>query len=167
MERLKTAGAIGFGIVVLAGMVLFFVLILKGMAWATAAIYPTLYLAFQITLGITLVVLIPLAAFRRTRAFSATAILIASYVFGATLWCYGFLITLATWGWLAVILGLFILGVGVVPIAVLASMLEGNWDVVAQFVALIAATFGARYFALWLESKLVEVTYIDISSRKS
>lgn len=163
MHGFRSAGAFGFGILVLAGMMLIFVLVLKGVAWATAAIYPTLYVVFQVTLAATLAVLLPLAAFRRTRALSATAILIASYVFGATLWCYGFLTTLATWGWLAVIIGLFIAGVGVVPIAVLASMFEGNWGTVGQFVVLIAATFGARFFALWLESKLVEVTYTEIS----
>ena len=76
-----------------------------------------------IALGVIIVILLPLAIFKRTRRFSGTIIFYASYLFGLTTWFLGAAITLSTWGWLALIIGFFLAGVGVVPIGILASFI--------------------------------------------
>ncbi len=76
-----------------------------------------------IALGVIILILLPLAIFKRTRRFSGTIIFYASYLFGLTTWFLGAAITLSTWGWLALIIGLLLAGVGVVPIGILASFI--------------------------------------------
>jgi hypothetical protein len=59
---------------------------------------------------------------RRTRAFSAAGLMIASYVFGACLWITSLLLTYELWGTIAVIIGLAVVGIGIVPVALLAAL---------------------------------------------
>lgn len=74
---------------------------------------------------------------------------IASYVFGATLWIWGLLLTYTLWGGVALFIGLFLMGVGVVPIAMLATMFNGMWSEFGQLVFLLAMTVGARAFGAY------------------
>lgn len=77
-----------------------------------------------IGLAISLVVCGPLAIFRTTRPVAGLGFWVFSYLLGATTWFLGCSITLATWGWIAVVIGILLGGVGVVPIAVFASAIS-------------------------------------------
>ena len=66
----------------------------------------------------------------------------------------GFLITLSTWGTFAVVLGLLIAGIGVVPIAMLAALTHGEWMILLELVILTVLTFGCRVFSQWIMSTL-------------
>jgi hypothetical protein len=83
------------------------------------------------------------------------ALFVASYVFGATLWMEGLLLTLATWRLPAVFIGLFLAGVGIVPIAMLATLFNGMWVYLLELVLSTIMPFGSRIGALSL-SKGVE-----------
>jgi hypothetical protein len=69
-------------------------------------------------------------------------------------WLFGFLVTYAAWGLIGVFIGLFLAGVGVVPLGMIASGLHGQWDMVWQLVLGIALTWGARGLAMWLATKV-------------
>jgi hypothetical protein len=56
----------------------------------------------------------------------------------------GLVLTLSTWGLGAVLLGLFLGGIGVVPIAMLATLLKGMWAPLAELVVLTIMTFASR-----------------------
>jgi len=75
-------------------------------------------------------------------------------VFGATLWMEGLLLTLAIWGVGAVFIGLFLAGVGVVPIAMLATLIKGMWGPLIELVLLTIMTFGSRIGAMSLAESL-------------
>jgi hypothetical protein len=92
----------------------------------------------------SLFVLGPLSLFRRTRGFAAKLLMPLSYLFGLTTWLLGFLMTYALWGVFAVVAGLFMFGLGVVPIAMLATAVNGMWPEFFALVASIIITFGAR-----------------------
>ena len=77
-----------------------------------------------IGLLIVLVVLLPLACFRRTRFFAGHGISIFSWVLGLTTWLLGAVITFSTYGWWALIIGLLLFGIGVVPIAIFAAFIS-------------------------------------------
>ena len=98
-----------------------------GAAWASTKLLPWFSILTWIAFGLVVFVILPLAIPRATRGFSSVALFVASYVFGATLWMKGFLLTLFIWGLGAVFLGLFLAGIGVVPIAMLATLLKGMW----------------------------------------
>ncbi len=147
---------VGLGLLVLfvfVGVILLIGLFLKGGVWLSAKVYPWLLLAFSLTLGITLFILIPLAFFQKTRKFSGNSMVISSYVFGLTLWVWGLLLTYTLWGGFAVFVGLFLLGVGVVPIAILATLIGGMWPTLGQLILLTVMTFGARFLGAYLIAK--------------
>jgi hypothetical protein len=66
----------------------------------------------------------------------------------------GFLLTLAIWGATGVIIGLFLAGIGVVPVAMLATLFHGMWEPLIQLVLLFILTFGTRMGSLYLLGSL-------------
>jgi len=54
------------------------------------------------------------------------------------------------WGMFAVIVGLFIAGVGVVPIAILASLIHTEWLILIQLIILLGLTFGSRIWGAYI-----------------
>jgi hypothetical protein len=110
--------------------------------------------AFWITLAISIFILGPFALIPPVRFVAAVGFMIASFVFGVIMWCWGFAITYVAWGWVGVIIGLFVAGVGIVPVAMLASLLHGEWEALIGFAVLIVLTFGLRMLSVWLEHKI-------------
>jgi hypothetical protein len=53
------------------------------------------------------------------------------------------------------------LGVGVVPIAMLATLFHGQWSHLGELIVLVILTFGSRFFALWLEEKAKATVYLE------
>jgi len=152
-EKLKGTGAIALGFAFIVGVFLFIGLIVRGGAWLSVKAYPWLQAVSALTLLVMILVLLPLSAFRRTRAFAGNGFVVSSYIFGVTLWVWGFLLTYVLWGAFAVIVGLFLLGVGVVPIAMLATATKGMWPTLGELVFLTMLVFGSRFFGIWLLSK--------------
>jgi len=164
-EKIKGAGAAVLGIGFFLVIILLVGLFIHGGAWLSAKVYPWLGVAFSVTLGIALFILLPLGIFRKTRGFSGNGIIISSYIFGLTLWVWGFLLTYTLWGGLAVFIGLFLFGIGVVPIAMLATLFKGMWSTLCQLLLLTAMTFGSRFLgAFFVErSERIEANYEKLS----
>ena len=120
-----------------------------GAAWASAQLLPWFSILSLVTFGLVVLIILPLVIPKATRGFSIGALFIASYVFGATLWMEGLLLTLNIWGLGAVFIGIVLGGVGVVPIAMLATLIEGMWGPLIELVLLTIATFGARLGAIF------------------
>jgi hypothetical protein len=91
--------------------------------------------------------------FRRTRAFAGGGIYLASYVFGITLWVWSLLISYTLWGIGGVLIGLILAGIGIVPIAILASLFHGLWSICNQLFLVTAITFGTRFLGTFLLMK--------------
>ncbi len=107
-----------------------------------------------IALGICIVILGPLALLRFTRPWAGIGYFIASYVFGLTGWFMGLLLTWMLWGGFAVIIGLVFLGVGVIPIAMLATLFKGMWAELGLLILAVVLTYGLRVLGMHLaESK--------------
>lgn len=82
---------------------------------------PWLIMLSAASLAICVAILSPLALFKKTRKWAGNGFLFISYVFGINGWCLGVLLTWSIWGKVALFFGLFLAGVGVVPIALLAT----------------------------------------------
>ena len=119
----------------------------RGAAWLVENLLGWVVLVGWLVLGIDIVILLPMAIFRRLRITSGSLLLISSYVFGLATWLYGFAFTYALWGGFAVVMGLFMFGVGVVPMALLATAFRGMWDAFGTMLALVVLTFGSRLVA--------------------
>lgn len=90
---------------------------------------------------------------KRTRNFGIVALFYLSYAFGLSLWLLGFIVTYAFWGLFGIFVGLCLLGVGVVPVGLLASSLNGEWRIFFNIIIGILITFGLRYLSLYLAQK--------------
>lgn len=60
------------------------------------------------------------------------------------------LVALAIWGVPGVVIGLLLGGVGVVPVAMLATLTHGMWEPLAELAGLVVLTFGSGILGLWL-----------------
>jgi hypothetical protein len=164
-DKLKSIGATVSGLlicVVICVVVIFVTgLLIGGAGWVSDRLFPWFAKASFIAFVVLIVVILPLSAIRATRGFAAVAILCISYLFGATVWMEGLLTTLNIWGVSAVVIGLFLGGVGVVPIAMLATLFHGQWSHLGELIVLVILTFGSRFFALWLEEKAKATAYLE------
>jgi len=147
-------GVVGFAllIVVLAiGMAL-----LEGVATFSIWVLRWTFPAFSITFFISIIVLFPLSLIPPARVVSAVGFLFASFAFGTILWLWGMAYTYSTWGILPVVLGLFLGGIGVIPIAMFAALVHGDWANLGLFLVSAALTIGLRVLAHWLAEKADE-----------
>jgi hypothetical protein len=152
-NKLREAGTWLLGIVGLLAVLAIPAVFLVGAELLSELLLPWFSLASVLALALVLFLVLPLSVFRRCRGFAAMTSLIASYVLGITVWMWALLLTLALWGGWAVLIGLFMFGVGVVPIAMLATLFKGMWSILAQLVVLTALTFGTRFYAHWIGDK--------------
>lgn len=160
-EKIKGLGAFVLGIGVLLLIAILIGLFIHGGAWLGEKVYPWLVGISAIALAISFFVVLPLSFIRRTRGFAAAGLFIGSYVFGLTLWVWGLLLTYHLWGALAVFLGLFLLGVGVVPIAMLATLFKGMWPQLGELVFLTVLVFGLRAYSIYLAQKADREAYAE------
>lgn len=127
-----------------------------GSVWASSKLLPWFSIFTFIAFWLVVLVFLPLSIPRATRSFASVALFISSYVFGATLWMFGLLLTLSIWGLTAVIIGIFLGGIGVIPIAMVAAFVKGMWRPLFDIVILTVITFGSRIGAMSLSESLDE-----------
>jgi hypothetical protein len=89
----------------------------------------------------------PLLIFRPLRPIIAVAMMYLSYMWGLYLWIAAFGYLLRNWGWLPVIIGIFLAGVGVVPVALFMALIHGQFANLFFFLIAISLLVGARYLA--------------------
>jgi hypothetical protein len=116
-------------------------------------ILPWLFWISAVGICLCIVVYFPLSFFRFSRGFTAIGLLITSYVFGATLWVWCLLIAYSLWGLMAVLIGVLFMGIGVVPIAMLAMLFHGEWSTLGQVVLLAFFTWATRFWSFALVVK--------------
>ena len=139
---------------VLVGVVMLSLMFLRGGVWLGEKALPFFQWLAKITLGVVVIILLPLVAFHRTQRFAATGLIQASALFGITLWVWGLLLTYELWGGGAVLVGVCLLGVGVVPMAVVATAVAKMWPTFWQLIFLAGLAFGTRRIGKKIRLKL-------------
>lgn len=139
-----SAGSYGMGAVGCLVMLSLPVLFLVGAEILGEFVLPWLLLVCPAVVVLSVVVIPPLTIFRTTRPWAGLAMVVGSHIFGLTTWLLGFVLTLTLWGMIAVIIGLFLLGVGVVPFAMLATGFNGMWLEFGILWLGVVLTFGYR-----------------------
>jgi len=156
-HRMKEAGAGVLGFAALVGILAIGIALLVGAAEFSVWILEWTAPAFLITFLVSLVLLVS-SLIPPIRGLAAVGIMYASLVFGAILWIWGMSYTYMAWGLLGVIVGLVFLGVGVVPVAMVAALVNADWKTFGLFVVSVIITFGSRGLANWLAEKADERT---------
>ena len=148
----------GFGAVLLAATGMFVLAALgSGLIWGAAwisdkLIRPAILVSYW-TLILGVFVLLPLSFFRLTRVVSIFGFYAAGCIFGVTAWMGSFLAILYYWGmgW-ALFTSVFVTPVGVVPVGILAAIINGDWSAVGVLVLGGTLTVGSYLIAFWLAS---------------
>lgn len=151
MQALKSIGGALLGIVIFLGLIITIILLFAFGAKVAFAIQPFVnWLAgslFLINLIMLLVAIVP-----KARGVTGVIIYISSYIYGLSTWIFGLTVTLALWGWLAVVIGMMMGGIGVVPIGMLAAIFKGNWAIFWSLFFSAALTYGSRLVGTLLVS---------------
>lgn len=152
-QYLKNISRRIFGITIFFGLIFIGLFILKGNLWFNKRIFPWTFLIFFITLILDSFILLPISITRKNRKIGFAGLLVSSYLIGLLLWSWSFLFVYSIWGWTAIIIGLIIAGIGVVPIAIIALIFNSQWLVLLQLVILIIITFGIRFAVSYFAKK--------------
>jgi hypothetical protein len=138
------------GCVILIAIFFLVALFFRGAAWVSTKLLPWFASLSVITLVLVIFVALPLAIPKETREIASVGLHIASHIWGITLWMEGLLYTLSAWGPTAVFIGLFVLGIGVVPMGMLANIIKGKWLHFGELLFLAILTIGSRAIATYL-----------------
>jgi hypothetical protein len=139
---------------IIAGIIMVALMFLQGGVWLGEKALPYFVLLARITLGVVLIILLPMSAFRQTQRFAARGLMSAASIFGITLWVWGLVLTYTLWGGGAVLVGLFLLGVGVVPMAMLATAFAAMWSTFGQLFLLAVLIYATRRYSMMIFLKL-------------
>jgi hypothetical protein len=107
-------------------------------------IYPCISDIALLLFLLDVIIFLPISFFKKARKFSGLTITYSSNLFGLQLWLSGLIITLGTWGIWAVIIGVLLLGIGVIPIALIATLSRGMWRPFIELLLSIILIFGCR-----------------------
>lgn len=154
--RLKDMGSVIAGFAVLIGIMAIGIGLLTGAAEFSLWILEWTFPVFWIALLISIVLLAPLSLIPPARGFSAIGFMLAAIAFSTILWLWGMAYTYSVWGMLGVIVGLVLLGIGVVPVAMVAALIHGDWSTLGMFVVTGIVSIGFRALSGWLAEKADE-----------
>lgn len=98
-------------------------------------------------------VLLPMSIFRRMHPLIASALRISSLLIGGVCWWQSCIVTFRLLGWLAVAIGLLLAGVGVVPMALFATAVKGDWIVFGEILAGVFLTVIPRLIAKFMTNR--------------
>jgi hypothetical protein len=91
-------------------------------------------------------VLLPLAAWGKTRGGAGAGLCVISYIFGATIWFLGAALTFGSFGCIGLILGLVIFGMGVVPLGIIGAFWTlGISEIPVSLCVMLVITLAARF----------------------
>ncbi len=141
------------------------VLFLKGATFMAEHFLPFLSNASAVLFWVLLLIALPISFVKATRGVMSIVFLISSYVFGLTGWLIGFILTYYYWGAFWLIVGLFLGGIGVVPLGLLASGFNDGWNQFWNLLFILVLTYATRFYGFWLSEKYEEYSYAKSNGR--
>ena len=108
--------------------------------------YQVLLPFFWVASAVAVIILFPLALWRKTRSAAGVGLFVVSYIFGATTWFLGAAVTFGSFGWIGLIIGLFIFGLGVVPLGIIGAFFTlGIKDLGISLCVMLVITLAVRF----------------------
>jgi hypothetical protein len=151
-SRLKTVAGFCLGLIAIAATFILLAVLIRGMVWVSEKVLPWLTHLGTIAVIVCVVVLLPLCVFKAIRPWVGLAYYYTSYLFGIVLFAFSCVVVVQLWGYVGLIFGLLMGGVGVVPLAFFATLFHGEWPWFWNVVLGLIFTFGARSFGIYLST---------------
>ena len=131
-------------------LLLYFWLFAKGAVWISDNVLPFFRTLSNDTLLTSLVVLLPLSFFRRTRVLAAYGMVVASFIVALNLWAWSFLQAYVVMQVPASFVGRFIFGVFAVPVAITGALFQGGWSTLGELLFLSFFVSVLLFPGIWL-----------------
>lgn len=149
MEKVKGAGAMLGGVILLLVIIAVPIMLIRGLAeisvWALDWIPDTIGWATFVA-----VILVPLGVIPATRGLAGLAYSAIAMAYLVCLWLYAMAFTYLEWGLVALIIGIMLAGVGVILTGGLAALFAGEWTGLANIGILFLFVIGANLLGTWL-----------------
>ncbi len=116
-------------------------------------LYPALSIISIFAVLACLFVFLPFSRIKEKKDVAVTGILTTSYILGVTLWTFSFIIAYDIWGFLGLAIGLFLFGIGVIPVAVMATLFALEWTIFLNLMLIILLIHTFRKYAISLQTK--------------
>ncbi len=126
---------------------LFIVLAIEGGFLVSKIFFPLLSNLSLIAFLASVVVFFPLSMISSKKHIAKKGFVVTSYILTATLWTLSFIVSYNTWGVAGILIGLFLFGIGVIPVAFLATLLTMQWHILSQLILLLAAVYLTRSYS--------------------
>ena len=146
----QAAKTIGIVLVFIFAVIVLPVLYSYGLVWFSEKVLPWLFVGCLIASALCLLVLLPLSVIRKLRPWMGFLQYLVSYLFGTLLFLFSCLVVVQLWGYFGLLVGLFLGGVGVVPVAFLAALFHKEWTLLGYVLLGTVVTFGIRYLGVRL-----------------
>lgn len=82
---------------------------------------------------------------RDVRQSYGNYLMLLSYLLGLTLWLLSLVIVHDFWGGIGIVIGLFLAGIGIVPLSMIAAGVHGEWKLVGHLLLAVFFIFLCRY----------------------
>jgi len=135
------------------GMLMLLVAFFKSTPWIAENVFPWVSFSNAITVLVIVPICLILAIFKKTRGFGSVGLFLCSYVVGITLWIWSLILSYTMAGIVWMIMGLLFGGIGIVPIALIASLLRMEWLIAIEIIVLAIIAFALRSFGIFLTGK--------------
>jgi len=114
------------------------------MVWFYWHVYPHIWNFFVFTLFVNLTAVAPALFQRRYRRTAGKIMYVSSYVFGLECWLASLGICYVIGGWIMILVGILLFGVGVVPLAILGTLFTGRWVLMGKVIAILILAMWSR-----------------------
>lgn len=165
VENVKNVGGVALGVVVLIAITLIPIALLYGAATASVWAVEFLPSVFGWSITIAALILTPLALIPASRGLAGNGFVFVSYAFALILWLYSMAYVYLEWGFVPVVVGILMGGVGIVPIAFILSIFDAAWGVLGNICVLATLAFGVRILGFWLIEKAVDRDFAIAAAR--
>jgi hypothetical protein len=111
------------------------------------SVLPTLQHGVVLICYYWIAVLLPASLLRRMHPLIGSTLKLSSWLIGGVCWWQSFIVTYRLLGLISVATGLLFAGVGVVPMALVASAAKGEWNIFGNLMITLNLTLAARVLA--------------------
>lgn len=109
----------------------------------------------NVVLGLLLlaqiIIAVPLAVLKKCRGVSSMILRAAFPVVVLLVWLRCLLLTYIAWGFIGIVIGVLLAGVGVIPLSLVALLCKGQWLLFGETLLVVAIAFGLFAFGGWCE----------------
>ena len=147
-DKIKDFGSGILGILMFLGFCIIPFIFIFGILKVSEFLYPIISVLAGASIGLFLLIILPLSLFKSLQNNLAGISLILSYIVGASVFMFSFLTIFYYLGWIAFFF-MFMFQL-VAPIAAIGLFFKGQWGAGFSIILGLIFTYGMRFYGIWL-----------------